>query len=134
MTSHPKIVRAALIANACFSLITGTLALLFQDSIQSLVGVPPGPWLPIVGGTLILFAGHLAWSLRRGPRKADVLYFVLSDFGWVLGSLLLTLQFPEVLSTDGRVLVLALAIPVAVLGALQALGLGRPQAPAGSIA
>ena len=120
---NATIVRRALLANAAFSTLTGTLTLLLQEPLSQHLGLPPGPWLPAVGAGLLLFAGLLLWSVRRGPTRRDLLAFVAGDWAWVLGSLALVLLAPDLLSADGRVLVSLLAVPVAVLGSLQALGL-----------
>ena len=126
------IVRRALLANAAFSTLTGSLALLLHEPLARHLGLPPGPWIPGIGAGLLLFAGLLLWSVRRGPTRRDLLGFVAGDWAWVLGSMALVLFAPDLLSADGRVLVSLLAVPVAVLGSLQALGLAVGTFPVGT--
>lgn len=123
--THLPLVRTALLINACFSLLTGGLALAYSAPLTDHLGLPDGPWVAGTGIVLLLFAGNIAWALRRGPRKAELLYFVASDLGWVLGSLIVAFGFPGLLSPEGRALILALAIPVAMLACFQSMGLGR---------
>jgi len=120
---NASIVRLALLANAALSTTTGALALTLHRPLSQHLGLSPGPWIPAIGAGLLLFAGLLLWSVRRGPTRQDLVAFVLGDWAWVLGSMALVLLAPDLLSADGRVLVSLLAVPVAVLGSLQALGL-----------
>jgi len=124
MSRHnAPIVRFALLANATFSTLTGILALVLHEPLSRHLGLAPGPWILAIGAGLLLFAGLLLWSVRRGPTRRDLVAFVAGDWAWVLGSMALVLCVPDLLSADGRVLVSLLAVPVAVLGSLQALGL-----------
>ena len=88
-------IKRVLWINAAFSTISAIVLLVGADGLSALFA-GASPWLfRGIGLGLLLFAADIASSCRR-PRltRAKVLYFSLSDFGWVLASVLLLIAVP----------------------------------------
>ncbi|MDX1578748.1 MAG: hypothetical protein R3266_09685 [Gemmatimonadota bacterium] len=118
--------RRALVANAWFSGASG-LALLFgAGPVAAWMGVSSAALLRGLGLALALFAAGLAWIARSEPLPRSLAVgATLSDVAWVVGSAVLVLGFPEVLTEAGRWTVVLVAVVVAALGGAQAAGLRR---------
>ena len=102
-----------------------------------LMAVGSGPLAPVtglpvpllLGAGLALFpvAGLLAWLSRRAKAPAAMLWLVmLGNAGWVIASLAVIIELKPTLA--GEVFVLAQALVVAVLTALEFGGLRRAAA------
>lgn len=112
--------RAALLANAAFSVSCALLMILKPSLVGDLLGIQ-APWmLRGVGLGLGLFAADLIHQATR-PRMAAwrALYASVADFLWVFGTFLWIVFFPETLSGAGLAIVLAVAGIVFVFGAWQ---------------
>jgi hypothetical protein len=118
--------RAALIANAVFSLASAALLILFPALVGNWLGVHYPPLLIAIGAGLVVFAADLLHQASR-PRMASwrALYASAADFAWVAGSLLLVIVLPGLLSSGGVALVLAIAVVVLVFGCWQLAAAGR---------
>jgi len=126
--------RLALGGNALFSAFSGLLLLLLPDTLAQLLGISAPFLLPALGLGLLLFAADLLHQIHR-PRLATwrALYASLSDFAWVLGSLLLLVFWPTAFAPEGLWLIAAVALLVGLFGALQLQGIRwahrAPQGP-----
>lgn len=111
--------------NALFSAASGIALLVGAAALEARLGAPA--WvLAAVGAGLLAFVAMILWSLadaRRltvGGRMA-----VGGDAVWIAGAVLLLAAFPEVLSSQGRTALALVTVVVAILGALQTVGLWR---------
>ena len=110
----------ALRANATFSATTGVTMLLLARPGAEWLGFE-WPWvLVLVGVGLLLFAADLALLSRKNPipRQRTILV-IAGDVGWVLGSALLLLGWPQLFNSLGRWVVLGVALVVTLFAVLQ---------------
>ncbi len=95
--------RLVLRANAGFSALSGTAALVAGGPIADFLGLDQTWLVRLVGAGLVLFAvGVLAASAKEPPRLAtEALIVSLNDFGWVVGTVVVIAL--GLLSTGGAV-------------------------------
>jgi hypothetical protein len=119
------LLRNTLLINAGTSLLTGGVALAFADPLARWTGI--APWiLYTLGVGLVLFAADVAWTATRNPiNPLFAKLIIAADVAWVVGSGLSLLWFQDRLTTEGSWLIEILAIAVAVLAAVQTVGLKR---------
>lgn len=128
MTELPPLetcqLRRALLANAAFSTITGTLLLFEPRVVAPLLGIPP-VGLRGVGAALIVFAAGLVWqATRRQLHLSLALATVGADLLWVVGSVPV-LALGWVPSFEGGLLVTGVAAIVAGMAITQWSGIAR---------
>jgi len=112
-------VRDVLKINALFSALSGLILIFAGGPLGRLFDVPR-TLLVAVGATLLIYAADLAiTAVRRGLRRFEVLLFASADAAWVLGTSGVLLVAPEVISLAGRLVLAAVAVPVATFAALQ---------------
>ncbi|MDD5035536.1 MAG: SRPBCC family protein [Methylococcaceae bacterium] len=118
--------RLALSANAIFSFSCAVLMLLRPALVGEWLGIQVPLILQLVGIGLVVFAAELIYLSTR-QRLATWLALLVSaaDFMWVAGSIVLLLAFPQLFSSLGKVLILAVAGEVFVFGAWQIWAAGR---------
>jgi hypothetical protein len=116
--------RTALTANAVFSLGSAAVLVAAPGGVSQLTGLGPALLLQIIGVGLALFAVDLLHQATR-PRLLTwrALYASLADFSWVVGSVVLVIFFPALLTPLGIALVLAIAAVVLSFGIWQVLGI-----------
>lgn len=116
----------ALVANAVFSGSSGLALVVATDPVGTWLGVPDGRILLALGLGLLAFSAGL-FLLARSPRSSRpfVMAATVSDGAWVLGSAVLLVAFPDLLTPAGNLTVGAVAVVVAALGGAQAVGLQR---------
>jgi hypothetical protein len=104
--------------NAGFSTLSGLILIVDAGALSGLFG-QVHPWVfRGVGIGLLLFAADILITCRRAevPRH-KALYFSLSDFGWVAGSVLLLAAAP--LPATAVAIVAGVALVVLGFGILQ---------------
>lgn len=118
--------RIALAANAAFSLSCAMVLLARPELVASWLGIEATLLLRAIGVGLTAFAADLLHQATR-PRLLTwrALYASFADLLWVMGTLLVLLAFPNLLSATGIALLLAVAAVVLVFGAWQLWGIGR---------
>ena len=118
------LLRIALRSNAVFSSLSGVLFVAASVPVANYVGgIRPLDVLSI-GLCLLGFAGLLVWLATRNPvPRTWVLAVIAMDAAWVVGTGLVCLV--DLLSTQGKIAALGVAVVVAVLAALQWIGLAR---------
>lgn len=117
------LLKMALSGNAAFSGVSGLLLLFATDWVGSILGNVPELLLWIIGGGLLLFATDLVYRVRTSMTVGRVLYFIVNDLLWVLGSIALIIVRPDALSSTGLWVVAGVACVVAVFSLAQGLGL-----------
>lgn len=124
-----RLLRAALLANAEFSLISGLVLALFSGRIGDWIGAPRIVLL-VIGLGLIPWGAYLFIAARRDRmRRADAWLAIVGDDAWVSGTLVLVLGFPTALTTTGNAVAIGVAIVVAGFAIAQFVGLRRISTP-----
>ncbi len=115
-------------ANAWFSGLSGLLFLVAGGPIASFLGIEV-PWvISSLGLGLIVYAFWLVTIARRPtPDRREVWSAIGLDAAWVLGSALLLITAPTLLTLAGKWAVGIVADLVAVFAVLQFYGLIRLQ-------
>ena len=117
-----RILRATLMANAVFSLVSGGLLAVGAAWVASLLGEIPALAIRVVGVGVFLFGISTAMLSRRSPLPLkDAAVVSLLDAAWVAASIVLLTGFASLLSTLGWWIVLGVALAVADFAIFQAL-------------
>ena len=115
--------RMVLRLNASSCILFGLLFLFFGDSVNQFIGNQIDWLMPIVGGVLVINGLHLLIaSLRKKPICPEILYFVLGDFAWVIGTIVLVALGVVVTSGMGVAAALGVAVMVGAFGVWQVMG------------
>jgi hypothetical protein len=124
---HPtSLLRRTLLANACFSLLTGTTLVLAFGALAEAFAVPDSRIVLIVGLSLLPFGARLLMlATQEVINLAEAKLAVALDLGWVLGSAAVLAM--GVLSTTGNWTVAMVADLVLAFGVLQHVGVRRIQ-------
>ncbi len=121
-----RTLRSALFANALFSLTSGTLFVLLAGPLTRFVGLSDVMVLRLLGIGLLPF-GAWVYTLSRSESLTPTLGRVVSvlDAQWVLGTLILLLGWPDLLSAAGQALAIGIALCVASFAGWQLYGAKR---------
>lgn len=123
-----NLIRFALVADAAATVATGTLLAVGGSLLEGLTGLPATATTPL-GVFLIAFAAFVAWvGLKRQTPQGAAMLIVLVNAAWVIGSLIVLLAGTWALTLLGVAFLIAQALAVAALAALQWMGLGRTRA------
>jgi len=115
--------RRALLANAVFSAVCGSLMVFAEPAVLSWLGLEAFSIRP-VGLFLLIFSVYLTWmSQHDRVPKSLVTGVIAGDWAWVLGSIMLLMLKAGLFSWLGILLVTDVAVMVAVFAILQGLGL-----------
>jgi hypothetical protein len=119
-----KLLRTALLANACFSTTSGLVLVLAQRWVVRLLGLPETVNLLSLGISLLVFAVILVLFARKRPIKLlDAWIAVILDVTWVIGSYPLLFMAP--FSASGKWVVGIVAEVVMLFALLQWLGIRK---------
>jgi hypothetical protein len=119
-----QLLRRALLANASFSTISGSVLVFAQRWVVRLLGLPETINLITLGISLLVFASVLVLFARKQPIKLlDAWIAVILDAVWVIGSYPLLFVVP--FSTSGKWVVGIVAEVVMAFGLMQWLGIRR---------
>jgi hypothetical protein len=123
-TTRP--LRAALLANALFSMSCGVAMIVAPTRVGAWLGLDVPLALQIVGAGLLLFAADLIHQATR-PRMSTwrALYASAADFLWVAASVAGLLLFVDVLSVSGLRVIGAVAALVFAFGVRQVWAIDR---------
>ncbi|MEX2562675.1 MAG: SRPBCC family protein [Nitriliruptoraceae bacterium] len=115
----------AISINAVFSAVSGLVLLAGAPGLSGLFGVDI--WLLVgIGGGLIGFAGVLIWLLAEpGKLAAGAKWVLAADITWIAGAIVLLAGLPTVLSTTGRLALVAVTVVVAAIVVRQITGMRR---------
>lgn len=87
--------------NACFSISSGVLGLLFAPHIsQHWIHMPQGLLLAISGG-LLIFGGFISLSIKQGLTPERGMFIAAQDLGWVLLTTLAALFYAPAFEISG---------------------------------
>lgn len=123
-----NLIRLALVADAAATAATGALLAIGGSLLADLTGLPATATLPL-GLFLVAYAAFVGWAgMQRETPRGAVMLIVLINAAWVVGSVIVLLAGTFPLTLLGVAFVIAQAVAVAALAALQWIGLGRPRA------
>lgn len=117
----------ALKINAVFSSISGVVMILLNQSIAKLFGTGNNTVFWIVGLMLIYFALTIWYEIIK-QRKLAVIWIIIQDFIWVLGSLILIIFNPFKITLVGNLIIGIIALIVLYMGINQIIGLKKTTA------
>ncbi len=124
--SNMRFLKAALLLNASSCIIFGTVFLAFGSSVNQFIGNSFGWVIPVLGAVLLFNGLHLVVASRRSkPVCPEILYFVVGDLLWVVGTLALVSLGLVITSTQGAVASLLIAAMVGTFGGMQVVGYKR---------
>ena len=119
-----RTLRATLMANAVFSIVTGALMALQAAWVASLLGDIPPVVIRVVGVGVLFFGISTGLLSRRSPLPLkDAAVVSLLDAAWVAASVVLLAGFASIFSPVGWWVVLGVALAVADFALFQALAL-----------
>ena len=125
-TDKTRLLRAALLSNAAFSSLCAGTLLLGAQPVSAWMGLASPVPLYVVGAALIPFAVGLVVNARREQvHLGEALIASLGDAGWVLGSVVLVVGWPEWFSAAGLGAIAGVAAFVAAFGLAQVAGIRR---------
>lgn len=113
-----------LLANALFSSLCGLCAISLQEPLQQLFDVPPGPFFLVLGLLLLFFVLTLTVEFKK-QRGLAVLWIIVQDLLWVLGSIYLLIWDPFHISPEGNIVIALVATVVLIMALGQSKGLSQ---------
>ena len=109
--------RTVLRANSAFSLLSGTILALGSTVLDDALGIPTF-WLASLGVGVVAFG-----LIVRRISEPDPVLVVGADVAWVIGTGVVLVGFPELLSVTGRWTFGVIGLFVLDFALLQVLGL-----------
>jgi hypothetical protein len=114
--SNAKLLVNALRANGLFSLLSGLLMLVLQDTLASWFGQINPLYFAGLGVGLMVFSGRLLYLAGPGKLlRLEAKVIIGSDIGWVVGSIVLLALFFASISFAGVVATLLVSVVLAGL-------------------
>jgi hypothetical protein len=110
--------------NAIFSSISGLIMILFNNQIAELFGTSNNSVFWIVGLILIYFTITIWYEIRK-QRKIAILWIIIQDFLWVIGSIILILLNPFDITSLGNLIIGFIAFIVLLMGLTQTRALNK---------
>lgn len=117
----------ALKANALFSSISGIIMILLNSQIAHLFGTNNNTVFWIVGLILIYFTITIWYEIKK-QRKLAVLWIIIQDYTWVIGSFLLIIINPFQITQIGNFIIGIIALIVLCMGINQMIALKKTTA------
>ena len=108
----------ALKINVLFSSISGVILILLNRGIAKIFGISNNTIFWIVGLALIYFALTIWYEIKK-QRKYAVIWIIIQDFAWVLGSIILIIFNPFNITIGGISTIAIIALIVLFIGANQ---------------
>ena len=118
----------ALLANAIFSSISGVFGLLFHSWLAGLFHLNSGRTFWIIGIVLLFFAMSIVLEFYK-KRYWPIVWIIIQDTIWVMGSLLLVVFQPFGISVAGNYVIGSIALIVAFMAVSQAKALREVPKP-----
>lgn len=130
MIERPKFLRNILFFDGATCAAMGAALMAGARPLTGLIGLPASLLLS-AGAILIAFAALLLWAGRQHPVPVfAATAIVLGNVAWGVASLLLVTEGPFALTAIGAAIVIAQALAVILLAAVEFLGFRRMAAPA----
>ncbi|WP_430967475.1 SRPBCC family protein [Spongiimicrobium sp. 2-473A-2-J] len=113
-----------LLANAIFSGMSGIGLLLFHKEIADIFSVNSSTTFWIVGIALIYFASTITYEIFK-QRPIPILFIIIQDILWVIGSIILLVSQPFGISITGNYIIAAIALIVFFMAIAQSKALSK---------
>lgn len=122
-TRPAMLLRRALIGNVIFSAVSAVIGIVAARPLGDFFEIEP--WIIVAAGAgLGAWAGHVGVNARRNePRIADAWVTVVGDLGWTAGAIVLA--FTDLISTGGKIVLLATGVATFDFAAFQIAGIRR---------
>jgi len=114
----------ALKSNALFSSISGIIMILLNHQIANIFGTNNNTVFWIVGSVLIYFAITIWYEIRK-QRRLAILWIIIQDYTWVLGSIILLIFNPFQVTLIGNLIIGIIALIVLYMGINQMIELNK---------
>jgi len=125
MERSDTLLRRSLLVNGVFSISTGLIAFLFADAISEFMSIE-ALVLRFVGVAVLVFGLAVYWFSRHETiERGFALFTTVADLVWVVGSVVLLVGFPDLVSSGGSVLIAVVALFVLGFAVGQWAGLRR---------
>ncbi|WP_299382035.1 hypothetical protein [uncultured Lacinutrix sp.] len=112
----------ALKNNALFSILSGLILVVLNQQISALFGTSNTTVFWSVGLVLIYFAFTI-WYEIKAQRKLAVIWIIIQDYTWVLGSAILILLNPFKITLIGNLIIGIIALIVLYMAINQTIAL-----------
>jgi len=109
----------ALLSNAIFSSISGIFGILFHSWLANLFHLSSGRTFWIIGVALLFFAMSIVLEFYK-KRYWPILWIIIQDTIWVVGSLILLVFQPFGISAAGNYVIGSIAFIVGFMAISQA--------------
>ncbi len=109
----------SLLLNAVFSGLSGSTLILFQHSIAHLFGTKNTTVFWVVGALLVFFSCTIVLEMIK-QRPVGVLWIIVQDMLWVVGSIILLLLNPFGITVAGNIIIAMIAVIVLFMAVNQA--------------
>ncbi len=110
--------------NAIFSVMSGIILIAFNKQIANAFGVTSTKIFWIIGIVLIGFAGTIIFEIKK-QRPVAVLWIIVQDYIWVIGSFLLIIINPFEITKAGNSSIAVIALIVLFMGINQSKALAQ---------
>lgn len=114
----------ALMINVLFSSLSGATLILLNKQIANVFGTSNNTVFWIVGLILIYFSLTI-WYERKKQRKLAVIWIIIQDFLWVIGSVLLMVLNPFQITQTGNIIIGIIAAIVLFMGVNQTMAFNK---------
>lgn len=119
-----KQLKTVLLINAISSAAAGLLLIILATPLTVLFGVADTMLFTGTGIFLLLFASFVGYVATRRQLSAGLVKLVtLLDLSWVLGSIVLVIEYSQLMTLTGSILIIAIAAWVGLMALLQDKGL-----------
>ncbi|CAM1374685.1 hypothetical protein [Tenacibaculum xiamenense] len=112
----------ALKVNALFSGTSGIIMILLNNQIANLFGTTNNTIFLVIGLILVYFSITIWYEIKK-QRRLAVLWIIIQDYAWVLGSLILMVFNPFEITLTGNFIIGIIALIVLYMGVNQMNGL-----------
>ena len=125
MSLSNRTLRLALQANGIFSMVSGLISVVFADALADFMEID-ALVLRFVGVGVLVFGVTVYWFGRHDTVEPGFAIFTtIADILWVIGSLVLVVAYPDLVSSGGNGLIVVVAAVVLALAITQFVGLRR---------
>ena len=114
----------ALRLNALFSAISGVLLIILNSQIAKIFGTENNKVFWITGLVLIFFTTTIVIEIIK-QRLLAVIWIIIQDFIWVIGSIVLLLFDIFPITTTGKIMIAIVAFIVLLMGLNQTRALNK---------
>ncbi|SNR14969.1 hypothetical protein [Tenacibaculum jejuense] len=114
----------SLLTNAVFSGVSGFILILFYNSTSKVFQLNNNNVFWIIGLILLYFMVTIFYEIKK-QRKIAVLWIIIQDFLWVIGSSVLLIFNPFQISNAGLTIIGVIALIVLFMGINQLIALKK---------